>query len=133
MAFDSTVIVGSGVSALREPQPLGQNVPRMRGSNTVVLNYEDVNSCLGISQSTAVAIPASATQLTPPAIRLRGRRKMIVRNLGPDDLFVGAANVSVSNGFPIEASGLLELDVLDVGDIYGVSNGNANARILELR
>ena len=133
MAFESSVIVGSGVSALREPQPSGQNVPRMRGTNSVVINYEDINSVLGVAQSTAVNITGTAAQLTPPATRLRGRRKMIITN-GATEIFIGGANVTSSNGLPLAADATLELDVLDVGDLYAVTGGgSSDVRILELR
>ena len=129
MARESSAIVGSGISALREQQ----DVRSMRGSNAVITNYEDVNSCLGVVQSTAKPVGIMATQLTLPAHRLRGRRKIIVQNLGSDNVFIGGADVSTSNGLRLGSGEKLELDVLDFGDIWVVSDGSADVRVLEIR
>jgi hypothetical protein len=129
MARESSAIVGSGISALREQQ----DVRSMRGSNAVITNYEDVNSCLGVVQSTARPVGGITTQLTLPAYRLRGRRKIIVQNLGSDNVFIGGADVSTSNGLRLGSGEKLELDVLDFGDIWVVSDGSADVRVLEIR
>jgi len=136
MAFESSSIAGSGISALREPAPTGSNVPRMRGTNAIIANYEDVNSLLGIVQNTAIAASGNtAEQLTPPATRLRRRRKIIVQNLGPSNAYIGTSDVTANNGLQIGVSGMLELDILDVGDLYVTlaSGAIADIRVLELR
>jgi hypothetical protein len=129
MARESSAIVGSGISALREQQ----DVRSMRGSNAVITNYEDVNSCLGVAQSTAVSASGVAAQITSAASRLRGRRKVIVQNLGAGAAFLGGSDVSTSNGLKLASGERLELDVLDFGDIYVVSDSTADVRILEIR
>lgn len=137
MAFESSVIVGSGISVLREPEV--QNVPRMRGSNSVVVNYEDVNSLLGIAQSSGLAVGTDSIQLTGPENRLRKRRKVLIQNLGDLPVYLGASGVTTSDGYRIDpltsTSGMssLELDVLDYGDLWVVADGDTNVRILELR
>jgi hypothetical protein len=129
MARESSAIVGSGISALREQQ----DVRSMRGSNAVITNYEDVNSCLGVAQSTAVSADGTATQITTAATRLRGRRKVIVQNLGSGVAFLGGSDVTTANGLGLASGERLELDVLDFGDIYVISDSTADVRILEIR
>ena len=129
MARESTGIVGSGISALREDQ----NVRVMGGTNNVLVNYEDVNSSLGIMQGSGLVVAAAAVHLTGPATRLRGRRKLLVQNLGTGNLFIGNSAVTAAAGYRLASGESLELDVLDYGDIYGISDSNADVRVLELR
>lgn len=131
MAYESSAIVGSGVSALREPGV--QNVRSLRGSNAIVANYEDVNSLLGITQSSGLNVPASAVQLTGPTTRMRGRRKLIVQNLGAGALYIGGSNVTTANGVQVASGSMITLDVLDFGDIWAVSSANSDVRVLEMR
>lgn len=130
MARESSSIAGSGTQSLRE------FVPRIGGTNAVIINYEDINALLGIVRSSAIAASGNvAEQLTPPATRLRPRRKVIIQNLGPSSAYIGTSGVTAENGLQIEVSGLLELDILDVGDLYVNldSGATADIRILELR
>lgn len=129
MAFESTAVAGSGISALREVHSLRA----MRGSNAVITNYEDVNSVLGIIQNSGLAVGGTAVQLTSPENRLRGRRRVIVQNLGAGDLYLGNSNVTTSNGLEIGANTSLTLDVLDLGDIWVVSASTSDVRVVELK
>lgn len=129
MARESTAVVGSGISILREQQ----QVPRVNGSNTVLANYEDVNSLLGVVQNSGLSITNDAVHLTGPGSRMTQRRKIIIQNLGSDNLFIGDTNVTTSNGIQISSGLLLELNVLSYGDIYGISAGTSDVRILEMR
>lgn len=135
MARESSAIAGSGISALREgltPNNKGA-VPAIRGTNSVVANYEDINSCLGIVRSSAVTIGTTRSQLTPEADRLHGRRKIIIAN-GSTEIFIGGSDVTSSNGLRLAANARLELDVLDIGDLYGITaSGTSDVRILELK
>lgn len=131
MAFASSVIVGSGVSVLREPEV--QNVPRMRGTNSVVINYEDINSKLGHAQASGLAVSTSAIQLTGPENRLRGRRQLTIQNLGAGNVFIGGMGVTASDGLRIASGELLTLDVLDYGDLWVIGDAAADVRVLELR
>jgi hypothetical protein len=132
MANESSVIVGSGVSVLREPEV--QNVPRMRGTNSVVINYEDVNSLLGIAQSSGLAVGTSAIQLTGPENRLRGRRQVIIQNLGSGNIYLGGdASVTTFAGLEIAANTSLTLHVLDYGNLWVVADALADVRVMELR
>jgi len=132
MSTPSSVRVGSGVSVFREtnvPQIIG-----MKGTNSVVINYEDINSSLGIMQGSGLTVGTDAVHLTGPGNRMRGRRKLLVQNRGPQAVYMGgSASVTVSTGYGIPHSGSLELDVLDYGHIFVVSEGTSDVRILELR
>lgn len=135
MAYESSVRVGSGVSVLREglvpgyPMP----IPGMRGSNHVVINYEDIESKLGIVQTSGLVVTGNAVHVTGPASRLRGRRQLLIQNLGSSNLYVGASGVSTFNGLRVPSGVTLTLDVLDVGDIYAISEGASDVRVLELK
>jgi hypothetical protein len=131
MAYESTAFLGSGVSALREPQ-VG-NVRTMRGTNNVVVNYEDVNSCLGIIQNSGLTVAAAAVQLNGPATRLRGRRHVMIQNLGAGNAFIGGSGVTTSNGVRIASGEILRTDILDFGDVWIVSASTSDVRVLELR
>lgn len=131
MARESSVRVGSGISVLREihtPPVVG-----MAGSNAVVVNYEDINSCLGIIQSSGLIVGTDAVHLNSPNDRLRGRRKLFIQNRGPNAVFLGGSGVTVANGYAIPHSGTLELNVLDYGHLYVVSEGTSDVRTMELR
>ncbi len=129
MARESSAFVGSGISVLRH----NYNVPAMVGSNSVLLNYEDVNSMMGIVQTSGLTIGTSAVQLTGPATRLRGRRQLMISNSGAGVLFIGNSGVTVNNGYPMANGTQLTLDVLDFGHIYGVSNTTSVVRVLEMK
>lgn len=135
MAYESSVRAGSGISVMREglvpgyPQPL----PGMRGTNSVILNYEDIQSKVGTIQTSGLTVTGAAVHLSGPANRLRGRRQLTIQNLGAGNLFIGGSNVTTSNGVRVGSGEILTLDVLDIGDIYGVSNATADVRILELK
>tara|TARA_S200002703_G_scaffold32680_1_gene28486 strand:- start:41 stop:358 length:318 start_codon:yes stop_codon:yes gene_type:complete len=105
----------------------------MRGTNNVVINYEDIQSKLGVVQSSGLTVTGAAVHLSGPLTRLSGRRELLIQNLGAGALFIGGSNVTIANGVQVASGDLLRLDVLDVGDIYGVSDGTASVRILELK
>jgi hypothetical protein len=105
----------------------------MRGSNAVVINYEDINSSVGIVQSSGLAVGGTAVQITGPENRLRGRRQVMIQNLGSGAAFVGDSSVTTSDGLQIPSGDMLTLNVLDLGDIYVVSASISDLRILELK
>ena len=135
MAQESSVRAGSGVSVLREGLVPGypQAIPGMRGTNNVVINYEDIQSKLGVVQSSGLTVTGDSVHLSGPLTRLSGRRELVIQNLGTDPLYIGGSNVTAANGVQVASGNLLRLDVLDVGDIYGVSGGTSDVRILELK
>ena len=129
MAYESSAFVGSGISVLRQIH----NVPNLRGSNHVLLNYEDVNSLMGILQTSGLVVGTSPVQLTGPENRLRGRRQVNISNSGTSVLFIGNSGVTQANGFPMLANTTLELKLLDFGNIWCVSNGVSSVRVLEIK
>lgn len=129
MAVESSAHVGSGIQVLREVH----NVRALRGSNSVVVNYEDVNSSLGVTASSGLTVAGDAVHLTGPTTRMRGRRKLLIQNLGAGLLYIGPSTVTAANGLEIAVDAILELDVLDFGNIYGISDGVSDVRVLELR
>lgn len=135
MAYESSVRIGSGISALREGFVAGQPALQgMRGTNVVLINYEDLNSKLGISQASGLAVSSGlAIQLTGPENRLGGRRQMIVQNLGNAPAYIGPSGVTTDTGLQIGVNNRLSLEVMDVGDLFIVSAGNSDIRILELK
>lgn len=131
MAYESTSVVGSGISVLREPGV--QNVRHMRGSNSVVVNYEDFNSLLGISRSSQVVVSGMAREATDRENRLSGRRKMILQNLGSDSCFIGSSEVNTNNGIRVASGQMFKFDILDYSEIWVVSEGVSDVRVMELR
>lgn len=135
MGYESSVRVGSGVSVLREGLVPGNDlaIPGMRGTNAVVVNYEDIESKIGIVQASGLTVVTDAVHVTGPENRLRGRRQLIIQNLGTGVVYIGDSAVTAANGLQIASGDLLSLNVLDVGDIYAISDGTADVRILELK
>lgn len=135
MAFESSVRVGSGISVLREGLVPGNDlvIPVIRGTNAVVVNYEDIESKIGIVQSSGLTVVADAVHVTGPENRLRGRRQLIMQNLGPQGVYIGDSAVTTSDGLLIASGDLLSLNVLDVGDIFAISDGTSDVRVLELK
>lgn len=141
MAYESSVRAGSGVSVLREGLVPGfdQTVPGMRGSNSVVVNYEDINSMIGIMQVSGISVGGTAVQLAAPGDRLRGRRKVCIQNLHATGLiYIGSnSGVTTSDGWQIIPGGFFHfcMDILDVSDIWCVSNiaAGVDVRILEIK
>ena len=112
---ESSAIAGSGIQILREVA----DVRIMRGTNNVVLNYEDFNSLLGVTKSSSQQLSYDEpVQITPPEVRLEGRRKIIIQNPNPEPIFIGDSAVTPRTGFKIMPDQSLTLDVLDYGDIY---------------
>ncbi len=137
MAHESSVRVGSGVSVLRAGLVPGfpGTLPGMRGTNAVVINYEDINSLIGIIQSSSVSVTGAVTgvHITTPANRLRGRRQVTIQNLGPQTAYIGEEFFDIDDGYPIGSGVSLTLDILDRGDIFTHSDGVSDLRILELK
>jgi hypothetical protein len=108
----------------------------MRGTNSVVINYEDINSKIGIVQASGLIV-TGPVQVSGPATRLRGRRQLTIQNLGADPVFIGGdSSVSatgVAGGLSIPSGDMFTLDVLDVGDVWIISGGTSDVRILELK
>lgn len=140
MARESSVRAGSGVSVLREGLVPGYptQLPGMLGSNVVVINYEDIGSKIGIVQSSGLAVTDDAIHISGPENRLRGRRQVMIQNLGNTTgisgaVYIGDSSVTTSDGLLVPSGTTLTLNILDVGNIYAVSDGLSDVRILELK
>ncbi len=135
MAGRSTPVAGSGISVLREGLTPGSRGPvrALMSSNAAITNYEDINSKIGIVQSSGLIVTGDAVHITGPATRLRGRRQIIIQNLGAGAAFIGDSSVTTSDGLSIPSGDLLSLNVLDFGDIFAISDGTSDLRILELK
>jgi hypothetical protein len=136
MARESTAFAGSGISILREglaPNSKGA-VPGIRGTNTIVSNYEDVNSKLGIIQASGLSVGTTPIHLTAPENRLRGRRQIAIYNLGIQPVYIGGDDsVTTSTGFPIGPALPYTIDVLDHGDIFIVASTTTDVRVVEIK
>lgn len=135
MAKESSAIAGSGISLLREgltPNSKGP-VPAIRGTNSVLANYEDIQSKIGLVQSSGLAVSTFPIHLTGPGIRLKGRRQLTIQNLGAGVVYVGDSTVTTATGLRIAVDELLTLDVLDFGDLYVIGAAAADVRVLELK
>ena len=141
MAYESSVRAGSGISVIHDSQ-----IPNMRGTNAVVLNYEDIVSCIGIMQCSGLIVGTNAIHASGPATRLRGRRKLRIQNLGPARAFIGGTSgVTINSGWrlaaptelggPNSGSGFadIEFDILDHGDVWVISDSVAALRVLEMK
>tara|TARA_R110000824_G_scaffold116426_1_gene267845 strand:+ start:1405 stop:1812 length:408 start_codon:yes stop_codon:yes gene_type:complete len=135
MAQESSVRAGSGISVFREGMTPGSDmlIPGMRGVNNVVINYEDINSKVGIVQASGLTVVADAVHIAGPTTRLRGRRQLLIQNLGAGVLYIGGSTVTVADGVRVASGDTLTLDVLDVGDIYAISSAVSDVRVLELK
>jgi len=135
MAYESSVRAGSGISVFREGLAPGsdQLIPGLRGSNSVIVNYEDIQSKVGTIQSSGLTVVADAVHVAGPATRLRGRRQLMIQNLGAGILYVGDSTVTAADGVRVASGDTLTLDVLDVGDIYAISDGVSDVRVVELK
>jgi len=58
---------------------------------------------------------------------------LMIQNLGAGLLFVGDSSVTVADGVQVASGVTLTLDVLDVGNIYAVSNAVSDVRVMELK
>lgn len=94
---------------------------------------EALNRLIGIDtnlKSSAVVIQSTATAI--PATSLPDRRNLLIFNNGSNTVYVGTADVSTANGYPIAAGDALALDVTDTITIYGrVAENTEELRILE--
>ena len=71
-------------------------------------------------QSAAVTVAATATVLSTAAGDREGHRVLILNPSGGVTVYVGGADVSTANGYPVASGGTLSL-ALEVGEIvYGI-------------
>ena len=144
MTREYTTVLGSGtvsqladhpdLAGLRQRFPVPSNRDQLRtrtGEGSVVLNPEDFSVFLGLS---VVAIAISGIQSALPDTPLKSRRALVLHNSGPDTLYIGPSGTTTLNGFPINTNEKISIDITGNPNVYvyGISNGIANIRILEL-
>ena len=85
----------------------------------------------GILQQ-AVSIGASATKI--PTTPLSRRKSLWIFNNSSNVIYMGDSTVTTANGFPLYPHGVMNIQVEDGIDIYGISTVAAQeVRILEGR
>ena len=81
-------------------------------------------------KSSAVTITDSPTKI--PTSPLDKRKSILIQNNGTVVAYLGASNVSTTNGFPIYPRGVAHMTIEDTVDVFGiVATGTVNFRILE--
>lgn len=134
MAYESSVIVGSGINPLKKTLlPNSTTKERyLRGTQVVVLNPED-GSAGGSGLVTAITVNTAAVKL--PSSPLVYRRAIsICNNSASNTLYVGfGPEVETGSGWPIPAGTTISMDINGQVVIYGVSDiAGTDVRILEL-
>ena len=88
---------------------------------------DGINSAI---KPTAVTVGATATAI--PATARKGRKSILVKNVGDASVYFGDDTVTTANGYPVAANGILELDLGENVVLYGiVATGTQEVRILE--
>ena len=81
-------------------------------------------------KSTKVTIANTATPI--PGTILKGRRSMVIKNEGANTIYLGSSNVSVANGYKLNAGDEKPFDVGQDIILYGiVATGTEELRVLE--
>lgn len=132
MAFESSVVVGSGIAPLKKQLPINQTTHErhLRGTQVVVLNPED-GSAGGSGLVTALSVGGTAVKL--PTTPMRGRRAIAVFNNSAATLYVGfSPNVTTGTGWPVPQGTSLPMDINSDVELYGIAGSTLDVRILEL-
>lgn len=81
-------------------------------------------------KSSNVSLGGTATII--PTTALSGRHLVYIFNNSNDIIYIGASDVTTSNGYPIYPHGQFVFQIDENIDIYGISAGtNSDIRILE--
>lgn len=114
------------------PVPDQRNSLRNRqGEGAIILNPEDFSVSIGLKQQ-AITVPGGTGQALP-AVPLEYRRALVIHNDGPGILFIGDANVTTADGFPLGVGEKIAIDIIGTPNtiIWGVSSTTSDVRILE--
>lgn len=84
----------------------------------------------GALKPQAVSVPANTTTKLPTS-PLFARLTLLIYNNGGSVLYVGDSTVTISNGMPINPQNSLSFAVESGVDIFGVSSGTIDVRVLE--
>lgn len=136
MAYESSIIVGSGQNPLKQdsahlcPNAITQE-RHLRGTQVVLVNPED-SSAGGSGMARQVTVGTSVVKL--PTTPLKYRRAIaIYNNDSVTTLFIGFdSSVTTGTGYPIPAGSSLPMDANGSLEVYGIAASNIDIRILEL-
>jgi hypothetical protein len=94
------------------------------------LSVDDRQNTANLAQNVAISTTAVALPATP----LANRERMVIQNLGPNDIEIGPAGVTFGAGLNIPKGDSIELWVGPANAVYAICNTgkSANVRILEL-
>lgn len=133
MAKEATIIVGSGINPLKKDVCVNNTTGErhLRGTNVVVLNPED-GSAGGSGLVTQITVDSAVVKLpTAPLVYRRGIA--IFNNSVQRTVYIGFdPGVTTGTGWPIPAGSSLPMDINGQIEIYGISDGSTDIRILEL-
>jgi len=74
----------------------------------------------------------SSTAATIPTTAATGRIFLMVKNNGANTVYLGDANVTTSNGMPLEPGDVLSFDLKQEVPLYGITaSGSSDVRSLE--
>lgn len=134
MAYEASVIVGSGINPLKKQVCVNDTTQErhLRGTNVVVLNPEDGSAgCSGLAS--AITVGTSAVKL--PTTPLKYRRAIsICNNSTTETLYLGFdPGVTTGDGWPLAPGGAISFDLNGQVEVYGISSGvSTDVRTLEL-
>lgn len=101
------------------------------GSTSAAVTSVNVNALRGLARSTVVSISTTPTLL--PSVALSYRKSLIVFNNSANTIYIGGVDVSVSNGYPVEANS--PSPSIDAGmnmKLYAVADSASEVRVLEV-
>jgi hypothetical protein len=96
------------------------------------LNYAKVTLAAGNSiKSTSVSVLTSATAL--PASSLTNRRRLYIKNINAATLHIGASDVTMGTGYPVQQNEEVVIDIAAV-TVYAIvaAPASGTAKVLEI-
>ena len=124
MAYEASVIVGSGINPLKKQVCVNDTTKErhLRGTNVVVVNPEDGSAgCSGLAS--AITVGTSAVKL--PTTPLNSTTETLYLGFDP--------GVTTGDGWPLAPGGAISFDLNGQVEVYGISSGaSTDVRILEL-
>jgi hypothetical protein len=95
------------------------------------LSFAKVTQAAGNSIK-ATSVPNIGTSATAiPGTSLTNRRRLYIKNVDTTTFYIGASNVSTTDGYPVRQFEEVVLDVASVS-VYAISGSSATAKVLEI-
>lgn len=96
-----------------------------------IVNADEIGSIIGnrAVMTSGISVGASATLLTAGH---PFRRTILIENIDSANMFIGGPNVSTSNGIRLIPDTMIELAMGSGVQIYGISAGTVDCRVLEI-